>query len=372
MQLRPIFILILIVSYLKPAARAQQAPISVQDAPLRVVVAGISHGHAGWILGRMDKKDILVTGIWEPDTALAASAARQYKIPASMFHRNLPALLDEVRPEAVLAFGSVHSHLEVTEAAAPRGVHVMVEKPLAASLTHARNMEALARKHGIHLLTNYETSCYPSVHKSLQLTLDSNQTGTLRMARFNHGHQGPKEIGCSKEFLAWLTDPVLNGGGALVDFGCYGANIMTALMKDKAPVSVTAVTRQFKPTVYPKVDDDATIIVDYGSAQAVIQASWNWTFNRKDMELYGDKGAIAAPESATLVLRNTGGKQEQRTISPEEAKVITDPFVYLAAVVRGKEKVAPWSLYSLENNVMVVRILEAAKLSAKSGKSIKP
>ncbi|WP_423735107.1 Gfo/Idh/MocA family protein [Chitinophaga caseinilytica] len=363
MQHRSIFLLSVLFFLLISDTHAQ-AP------PLRVAVAGISHGHSGWILGRTGKPDIEVAGIWEPDTALAAKAARQYNIPRNRFYTNLAAMLDALKPEAVLAFGSVYAHLEVTEACAPRGIHVMVEKPLAANLAHARKMEALARKHRIHLLTNYETSWYPSVHKSLQLALDSNYTGTLRMARFNHGHQGPKEIGCSPEFLAWLTDPVLNGAGALTDFGCYGANIMTALMRNEAPVSVTAVTRRFKPEVYPKVDDDATIVVDYPGAQAVIQASWNWTFNRKDMELYGTQAALSAPDAATLIRRGTSGRPQETKVTPEELKVYTDPFVYLAAVVKGKETVAPWSLYSLENNVMVVRILEAAKISAKTGKSV--
>ncbi len=192
------------------------------------------------------------------------------------------------------------------------------------------------------------------------------------MARFNHGHQGPKEIGCGPEFLAWLTDPVLNGAGALNDFGCYGANIMTAIMRGKTPVSVSAVTRRFKPAVYPKVDDDATIVVDYPGAQAVIQASWNWTFNRKDMELYGDKAALSAPDAATLIRRGPDGRAQESKLTPAETKVYTDPFVYLAAVVSGKEAVAPWSFYSLENNVMVVRILEAARISAKTGKSVRP
>ena len=62
---------------------------------------------------------------------------------------------------------------------------------------------------------------------------------------------------------SWLTDPVQNGGGAIIDFGCYGANLMAPLTRFQEPVSVTAVTRQFKPEVYPEVDDDATVIVSY-------------------------------------------------------------------------------------------------------------
>jgi predicted dehydrogenase len=185
------------------------------------------------------------------------------------------------------------------------------------------------------------------------------------------GHQGPKEIGVGKEFFDWLTDPVQNGGGALIDFGCYGANLMTYLMKGEEPVSVTAVTQQFKPAVYPKVDDEATIIVTYPTAQCIIQASWNWPFSRKDMEVYGDSGYIIASNSTTLRVRNAAVKTEQtKHVTSKDVAVYEDPFSYLADVLRARIKVPVNGLYSIENNVMVVRILEAARESAKTGKTV--
>jgi predicted dehydrogenase len=81
----------------------------------------------------------------------------------------------------------------------------------------------------------------------------ANAIGDIRKMVVHDGHQGPKEIGCSKDFLAWLTDPVKNGGGALTDFGCYGANLMTWMMEGKAPVAVTAVTRHIKPDIIQKL-----------------------------------------------------------------------------------------------------------------------
>lgn len=360
--MRTIFFLLFVIQFTLPAA-AQK---------LRVAVAGISHGHTGWILGRGEKEDIELCGIYEADTALAKRYAKRYGFSEKLLYSSLPQMLDAVKPEAVLGFGSVFSHLEVVEACAPRGIHVMVEKPLAVSLEHALKMEKLATKHNIHLLTNYETSWYPSVAKTFQLCRDSAYAGNVRKVVIHDGHQGPKEIGCSPEFLAWLTDPVGNGGGALVDFGCYGANLMTHLMRGRQPVAVTAVTRQFKPQVYPKVDDDATIIADYGEAQCIIQASWNWPFSRKDMEVYGDKGYIFAPDKNTLLLRNKeSSPAEKRQVTTADIPVYEDPFRYLHDVLRGKVKVQADGLYALPNNVTVVRILEAAKQSAKTGKTVK-
>src|SRR5664279_206458 len=262
--------------------------------PIRFAIAGLTHGHASFILGRKDKHDFTLVGIYEPNRELALRLAKTYNFNPKLIYSDLGRMLDSVKPEAVVAFGSIYEHMKVVEECAPRGIHVMVEKPLATNVEHAKKMSALADKFHIFLLTDYETSWYPSTAKSFQLVNDSNYVGGIRKVVIHDGHQGPKEIGCGKEFLDWLTDPVQNGGGALIDFGCYGANLMTYLLKGEEPVSVTAVTRHFKPDIYPNVDDEATIIVTYPNAQCIIQASWNWPFGRKDMEIYGVSGYIFA------------------------------------------------------------------------------
>ncbi|MBD0376136.1 MAG: Gfo/Idh/MocA family oxidoreductase [Flavisolibacter sp.] len=353
--------------HLMPKAKAQ----SINTSPLRLAVAGITHGHVSWILGRKNKEDVIVAGIYEPNTELAQRYAKRFNLNADLFYTDLRKMLDAVKPEAVVAFGSIYQHMAVVEACAPRGIHVMVEKPLATNVAHAERMAQLARKYNIHLLTNYETSWYPTTEKTYQLVADTNYMGRIKKVVVHDGHQGPKEIGVNKEFLDWLTDPVQNGGGALIDFGCYGANLMTYLMQGQEPVSVTAVTRQFKPAIYPKVDDDATIIVAYPAAQCIIQASWNWPFSRKDMEVYGETGYVVAVNNTTLRLRNKENNAEQTIqVTAKEVNVYEDPFSYFADVVRGKIQVPVNGLYSLENNVQVVRILEAARQSAKTGKTV--
>jgi predicted dehydrogenase len=348
-------------------------PLHAQkDDAVKVVVAGTSHGHSGWILNKLDRPEMQVIGIYEPDQKLAEKQSLRYKIPKELFFNDLNKALDQLKPEAVLAFGSIKDHLQVVEVAAPKGIHIMVEKPLAANLNDALKMQQLAKEHQVMLLTNYETSWYPSTAESFRLVRDSNFVGQIRKVVFHHGHQGPKEIGVGDEFFQWLTDPVLNGGGALMDFGCYGANLATYLLKGQEPVSVTAVTNQFKPQIYPRVDDDATIILNYPSLQVIIQASWNWTYNRKDMEIYGDSAAITALNANKMRFRNSkNGAEYEKTVTDKDIAVYTNPFSYLHAVLRGKEKLEPFGLYTLENNVMVNRILEAAKRSASSGKTVK-
>ncbi len=338
--------------------------------PIRLAVAGMSHGHIAFILGRPDKGDFDLVGVAESNQELIQQIVKRYRLPSGIIYADLEKMLDEVRPEAVVAFGSVFDHLKVVEACAPRGIHVMVEKPLAVSVEHALRMAELARKYKVHLLTDYETSWYPTTARSFQL-VDEKNVGKLRKVVIHDGHQGPREIGCDKFFLEWLTDPVLNGGGAITDFGCYGANLMTALTKGEKPMSVTAVTRQFKPDIYPKVDDDATILVKYPDSQCLIQASWNWPFNRKDMEIYGDVGYIITIDSQNMRRRNRSMDMETtEKITANDVAVYEDPFSCFADVLKGKITLKNYDLYSLENNLMVVKILEAARESAKTGKTI--
>ena len=204
----------------------------------------------------------------------------------------------------------------VVEACAPRRIHVMVEKPLAVSLEHAEKMAALARANNIHLLTNYETTWYASTYAAYRMAVAEGALGPIRKVVVHDGHFGPVEIGCGAEFLAWLTDPVLNGGGAVIDFGCYGANLITWLMGGAEPLTVTAVLQTLKPEVYPRVDDDATVILTYPHAQGLIQGSWNWPVGRKDMEIYGASGYLVAVDDRTLRLRM---RQDRRRENPRPA-----------------------------------------------------
>lgn len=340
------------------------------EKPLKIGVVGLTHSHVHWIFGREDHGDIEVVGIVEPNEALAQRFAKQYGFPLSMVYPTMEALIQAVDVEAVTAFGSIYEHLAVVQTFAPLGVHVMVEKPLAVSVAHAKEMAALAKKHNIHLLTNYETTWYASNQEAYRLLNEEGALGDVRKVVVHDGHEGPMEIGVNQEFLDWLTDPVQNGGGAVIDFGCYGANLLTWLMKGQKPTAVTAVLQQFKPDIYPKVDDEATIILHYPKAQGIIQASWNWPFSRKDMEVYGQHGYVIAADNLTFKSRLQGERQEQiRRLEPRPHPY-NDPFSFFAAVVRGEIEVHPQDLSALENNVTVVEILEAAKKSAEIGQKV--
>ncbi len=128
-------------------------------------------------------------------------------------------------------------------------------------------------------------------------------------------------------------------------------------------------TQQIKPDIYPKVDDEATIVVTYPKAQGIIQASWNWPYGRKDIEIYGQHGYMIADRAGLKTRTSAEGRENYQTVPPPP-KPFHDPFAYLKAVIRGEIIVRPTDLSSLENNMIVVEILEAARQSAKEGKVI--
>lgn len=354
-----------------PKIAPQEAIYKYEGEPLKVGVVGLVHTHVHWILGREKYGDIEIVGIVEPNLDLAQRYSEQHGYSMDIVYNTLEEMVEATQPEAVTAFNRIIDHLSVVEYCAPKGIHVMVEKPLAVSWEDAQKMIDLADKHSIHLLTNYETSWYGSNYAAYKMIYEEQKIGDIKKIIFYTGHPGPIEIGCNEEFVEWLIDPVLNGGGALTDFGCYGANLATWYMKGAQPQTVSCITQQFKPDKYPKVEDEATIILTYPKTQVIIQASWNWSHNRKDMEIYGKTGYIYCKNGQDMeVLEKEEDGPFTMTAEPL-AKGIHDPFAYMTKVVKEDYPVEPFGLSSLDNNKVAMQILEAAKQSSETGEIVK-
>src|SRR4051812_8350821 len=302
----------LVLALLIPNAAAEQA---AGDRPLRLAIAGLVHGHvSGFLRGAQGRQDVEIVGVFDPDNALLQQYADRYKIPQAARFTSLDDMLRRTTPEAVASFTNTLDHPAIVEAAAGRHIPVMMEKPLAVSNADAQRIKRAAERGGIQVFVNYETTWYPSHGEIWSLIKDQKAAGDIRKMVAMDGHQGPKAINVQPEFFAWLSDPMKNGAGALYDFGCYGSNLMTWLMDGQRPIAVTAVTQHFQPSVYPRVDDEATIVVEYPNAQGIIQASWNWPANRKDFEVYGERGyAIATGGNG---LRGGVASKPEQTIAP--------------------------------------------------------
>ncbi len=360
-------ILMLMVSF---SVKSQTADKSTPARPLRLGIIGLSHDHVHGVFQNASNPDIEVVGIAEPDTALVTRYVNQYHLDRNIIFGSTEELIAKTKPEAVSVFTSISDHIKVVRICAPLKIHVMVEKPLAINFQQAKEMNALSKKWGIEIITNYETTWYPVTKDAYTKTIEEKLIGEPRKMVIHDGHKGPIEIGCSKEFTNWLTDPVLNGGGAIIDFGCYGTDLISYFMNGERPTSVTAITQHIKPETYPKVDDEATIIVTYPEMQGIIQASWNWPISRKDMEIYGKTGYIITSDNVHLKIRINDQTPEQALTINKDKAIAQNPFSFFASVVRGKIKLASNDPSSMSLNLVAMEILDAAVQSARSGETI--
>ncbi|MGH9734316.1 MAG: Gfo/Idh/MocA family protein [Candidatus Acidiferrales bacterium] len=337
--------------------------------PMRVAIAGLAHGHVfGFFQQYLHSPLIRIVGIEEPDHAFALRVAKQYGIDDSLLYTNLDEMLAKTRPQAVLTYTDTYDHKMVVETCARHHVDVMMEKPLAVSYADAQAIQRAAEAGHIEVMVNYETTWYRSNREAYEL-LQQGAIGPLRKFVARDGHSGPKEIGVGPEFLAWLVDPKLNGAGALFDFGCYGADLLEWLTGNEQPVTVTAVTQHIKPEIYPRVDDEATIVVTYPKAQAIIEASWNWPFDVKDIQVYGKTGYVKTVARDRVLVRRSGEREAQEETPAAIPSPDDDELAYLSAVVLDHRK--PEGPTSLATNMIVTEILDAARESAKTGQTIR-
>jgi predicted dehydrogenase len=335
---------------------------------LNVCLAGLSHDHVSVALDANQAGRIHIIGIVEPDHQLRNRIQQQYQLPDTLFFADLTSMLKQHKPDVVMVYCATSRHLSVVQACAPLGIAVIVEKPLALNYQEAAQINQLAEKYHTQVFTNYWTNWYPSDRTIYNKVKRENSLGPLTKLVFHDGHQGPKELGVSQEFLRWLTDPQQNGGGAIMDFGCYGANQLTWMMDNALPLAVTAITRHLKPSVYPFVDDDATIIIEYPQVTAILESSWNFPFTLLDMEVYGKNGYLQAVDESHIRAKMGNLNYTEVVPTPNEP-AYQNNISYLVSVLKlGFHP--PADQASLKNNLIVMQILDAAKLSAREGKRI--
>ena len=371
MKLRLLMIVVMLMGCMD--ALALQAPAT----PMKVGFVGLVHGHVGGFLaggaltpagGILSRPDVQLVGIVEPDQKLFNSYAAHYHLAASLHYDSMAAMVAKAHPMAALVFTAPDQHRRIVEECAKLGVHVMMEKPFAFTYDDALAMEKAARQGHIHVLVNFETTWYASNTEAYRL-LKSGALGSIVKTVIRDGHEGPVKIHVQPEFLSWLTDPKQDGDGAMTDFGCYGPNLMTWLLDGEAPVSVTAVAKHLQPELYPKVDDEVEIVLNYAHAVAIVQGSWNWPFAVKQMDVYGSTGYAKTLDGVQVEVR----RQHEDAAKSEHAAPLAapydDPLHYMEAVLNGAIEEGS-SMPSLRNNLIVSEILDAAQRSAITGRTV--
>lgn len=343
---------------------------SAQAAKTRIAIVGLDHDHVWGLLHDISAEpQAELVAIVDDHRDLADKAKSQ--VPATVkFFPGYVEMLEQMKPEAVFVTTENDKHLDILRECAKRHINYSTEKPMANNAADALTMEQLAETAGIKLMVNYWNAWTASTHELVH-RVKSGEIGTVKKLVVEYGHQGPKEIGISKEFESWLYDPVKNGGGAIMDFGCYGAEM--ALLLRGRPMRVYATARKLKADQHNKVDDDATILLDYPDATAVLQPSWDWSYNMDRTYVFGTKGGLLS----------TADDLFERTVSDEKTPATPDgnrltlgpvpheesnPIAYLIDRIRNNKPVE--DPLSGKLNVQVMEILDAARESVRTGKPV--
>jgi len=339
--------------------------------PVKMAIVGLSHGHAQHAIRLLNSPKVNLVAVVESDKHLRALFQQRFGIKPNILYPSLSAMLKQVTPEAVAVFSQTDQHFDIVKQLAPLGIHIMVEKPLAIDAIQAQTMAELAQDNNVHLLTNYETRWHPSI-QALKSTLAKGEIGHINRLVFHHGNKGMQLTNneLDNTFFRWLTDPVANGGGALMDFACYGLNILNWLTEGEMPVSTYAQFNQYKPELYPDVEDDAVLLLNYKNFQAILMASWNWPIPRKDLQIYGRTGQIDIPNSHELTWQVSAHKPKGLLTWPKTGYPINEPFEFLADLIRKKVALDEYDLLSIENNLLVMQQLDIAKQSNRATKPI--
>lgn len=241
-----------------------------QDQPIRTAILGLAHDHIWDHLPELSvHPQIDLVGAAEPRDDVREKFSREFDLPA---FETFDPLLDDPSLEAVWVFSDNRQGAQLAAAALRRNLHVVIEKPMAASLAAADQMLALSLQQQKRLIVNWPFAWWPQLQHALTLA-QSGVVGRVWQVRYRAAHAGPKELGCSDAFCDWLFDDARNGeGGAMMDYCCYGALLAAILLG--LPTRVTGVAgRLTKREIC--VNDNAMITMEYPEALAVAEGSWS-------------------------------------------------------------------------------------------------
>ena len=340
------------------------------QARTRLAIVGLDHDHVWGLLKIIaNEPDAELVAIADLHTELVEKA--KATAPAGVkFFSDYIQMLDEVKPDAVIVTTANNRHLEILKACAQRKIHFFTEKPMAASGADARAMERLAREAGVKLMVNYWNAWGEATQEAVR-RIQAGEIGNVQKIIVQFGHEGPKEIGTSKYFADWLYDPAKNGAGALMDFGCYGAD--WAMVLKGRPKRVYATSLKLKTEQHNAVEDDATVLLQYPDATAILMPSWDWSYGKGQAEIFGSKGSFLVrgdgllfqPAKGETSVQNPDGKAIETQPAPPEKR---NGVAYFLSCIRNNKPIE--GPVSAGINVGVNEIIDAAKESIRSNRAV--
>jgi predicted dehydrogenase len=340
-----------------------------QPANYKIAVVGLVHSHVwGHLKTIMDGKTAQLVGVAEPNPELIAEA-KTAGVADNLVFSDYTKMLNETKPDIVWAFVENNRHLEIAKACAQRHINLIFEKPVASNYEEAKQIRALAAKYNIRVMTNYQMAWWPANYVA-KAAVDHGDVGTIYRLHGVVGHGGPSSKGVrNKYFFEWLTDPVKNGAGALMDFGCY--NALWSIWYLGMPQSVFATVQHLRPDVFPKVEDNATLVLNYPNAVGIFEGSWNLPRSFQDLEVFGRPDTGKKPGSVYMahngVELSQGREKKQLALDPLPPDE-SEPVAYMVSRMRSNKPIE--GMTAMDINVEVIHIIDLAKESVKTGRAV--
>jgi len=261
--------------------------------------------------------------------------------------------------DALLVTSNNRESSEIAVAALEKGIPCLVEKAMAADAADADRMLQAQKVGKTSLMINWPLAWNPWLYE-LKRQLEAGAIGHPFHMRFRNGHGGPKEIGCDEYFVGWLYDENLNGGGAIADFGSYGAVMSRYLFG--MPDSVYCVRGNYTKD-YDVVDDHSLIVLKYPKMSISLEGTWaTLAFdNSANPVVHGKIGTLAVYDGQ--LTKHMPGLHAVSVETP--VLPVSNPAAYFLECI--ENGTAPEGIRNPEIAADACRILDAAIKSAKSG-----
>jgi predicted dehydrogenase len=298
-------------------------------AQWKVVGINFDHLHMGDNLRAVfEHPDAQIVGLCDEEPERMREAIENFNVPANCVYTQFERCLQETEPDIVLLCPATAHHGEWTKKIAPWGVHLIMEKPFAASLAEADEMIGAMAETGKELLINWPLAWYPS-HRTTKRLVDEGAIGQLLEVHYYDGNRGPlwhtadKRICTVQDVIrekpnSWFYQRAC-GGGSLQDYLGYGATLGTWFMQGQKPLEVTCMVDQ--PTGL-EVDEHSVTIARYSTGLSKFETRWGtftdpWTHQpqpRCGFVVVGSEGTIASWDYANTLSVQTGQHPEGQEI----------------------------------------------------------
>ncbi|MCB1234280.1 MAG: Gfo/Idh/MocA family oxidoreductase [Verrucomicrobiae bacterium] len=350
--------------------------------PFRVAGINFDHFHMGDLL-RMahEHPDAEIVAIADEKPERMAEAREKFGIPPNRVYSAIEPCLVETEPDVVILCPAAARHAEWTERVAPHGVHILMEKPFAASLAEADRMIAAMAATGKQLAVNWPLRWVPAHVKTHEL-IGSGTIGEVREVHFHDGNRGPlwhgadkieREPTAAEKDASWFYKKA-EGGGSLLDYLGYGTTLGTWFHGGKKPVEVMAMWDRPEGL---EVDEHSVTVARYTSGLSKFETRWGtfsdpWTHQpqpRCGFVVVGTEGTIASYDYGATVRVQTRERPEGFEVeAPALEAPLANPVQYfLHCLANGLPIEGP---LSIETARIGQQIVDTAFLSAETGRAM--